>query len=145
MPAVDYNYDYYEYKNSRNVNKAAEPKRATKGGDSSVSVSRKTRESTKAQVRKAIYEDTKKGSGKKKKTDLDIPNRKSSQEKSNNTSTEKKRNIEQKSSKNSNVKKQNIQKPVEMKLKKPELSPAQRKKAREKAINKAKNIFYLVI
>jgi len=38
-----------------------------------------------------------------------------------------------------------LQKPVEMKLKKPELSQAQKKKAREKAMSRVKNVVYLVV
>ena len=42
MPAVDYNYDYYEYQNGRKMNKAANTRGATNKGDSFGSSSAKT-------------------------------------------------------------------------------------------------------
>lgn len=126
MPAVDYNYDYYS-SNARKINKTANRKRATKRVDSSVSASlnrkeayeRKTRQSTKDQVRMATYETPKKPkTTKKKNMDIDIPIA---------------------------TKKKVAAKPVEMKLKKPEASSKQKKQAMEKAMNRVKNVCYLLI
>lgn len=126
MPAVDYNYDYYS-SNARKINKTANRKRATKRVDSSVSASlnrkeayeRRTRQSTKDQVRMATYETPKKPkTTKKKNVDIDIP---------------------------ITTKKKVAAKPVEMKLKKPEASSKQKKQAMEKAMNRVKNVCYLLI
>ena len=122
MPAVDYNYDYYDYRNGSKLNKADTQKRATKKGDSSISVTRKTSQSTKQQVRMATHEAPKKSTTRKKKVDLDIPTIKSNNKKVSSS----------------------VQKPIEMKLKKPELSKSQKKKARENAIRRVKNVLYLI-
>lgn len=130
MPAVDYNYDYYEYRNGRKLNKADNNKRATTREASSASLPRKTRQSTKEQVRLATYEKPKRTATKRKNTDLDIPTMRSNRAGS---------------SINKTTQKKTLQKPVEMKLKKPELSKAQKKKAREKMMSRVKNGIYLAI
>lgn len=150
MPAVDYKYDYYA--SDRKVNKASEQKRVAKRVDSSVSstqnkkqTSAHTRQSTKDQVRRAMLE-TPKASNTKKQNSLT-------------TSTPKKKvkrnyNIDipeikhgKKVTKTTVVKKTNknvsTNKPVEMKLKKPELSTSQKKKAKVKAVSRVKNVLYL--
>lgn len=164
MPAVDYNYDYYEYQNGRKMNKAANTRGATNKGDSFGSSSAKTnkkstsntglktntrtRQSTKEQVRMATYEAPKKKATRKKHDDLEIPTIRPNQKRVADTKkqaanrTTNKKTITKSTTNHS--KKQNIKKPVEMKLKKPELSQAQKKKAMEKAMNKVKNVVYLV-
>lgn len=175
MPVVDYNYDYYEYKNGKKVNKPSNTKRATVREDSSFSHA-KTRPATKEQVRLAMYEtpkrNTAKTTTKKTKNDLDIPTIRSKQSRTTsvnvaskpnrtalantaskqnkltraNTTAKQKREITTKvpKSKTTIAPKQQVkQKPVEMKLKKPELSKAQKKKAREKILNRIKNGLYL--
>jgi hypothetical protein len=126
MPAVDYNYDYYS-SNARKINKTANSKRATKKVDSSVSLSsnrkeayeRKTSQSTKEQVRRATYETPKKvKTTKKKNIELDVPIA---------------------------TKKKVAAKPVEMKLKKPQQSAKQKKKAMEQTMSRVKNVCYLLI
>lgn len=128
MPAVDYDYNYYN--NARKVNRTANTKRATNKVGSSVAMTSNkkqnytsTRQSTKDQVRQVMYESAKKQSARKttkKNNDLDIPSI-------------------------NNSKKSKTTKPVEMKLKKPELSPAQKKKAKEKVINRVKDVMTLLI
>lgn len=153
MPAVDYDYDYDTYKNGRKVKNTASTKRATTSRSSSVSSSAnsrnyyttkpntervaytKTRQSTREQVRMATYEKPKRPTSKKKNADLEIPSRSSSRNQIGKTAMQKKK----------DEKVENQQKPVEMKLKKPELSQSQKKKAREKAMNRVKNVIYLVI
>lgn len=145
MPAVDYNYDYYEYQNGRKVNKDINAKRATSKVDSSSSVSTKTRQSTKEQVRMVTYEAPKKKISRKKNMDLDIPTMKPAQKRTTTTKNNKQVNNKKTITKSSvNRKKQTTQKPVEMKLKKPELSRAQKKKVREKAMGRVKNVLYLM-
>ena len=165
MPAVDYDYNYYN--SARKVNKTANTRRATKV-DSSVLASsnkkqtyNKTSESTKNQVRRAMYESPKTQTSKrttkaavisrttkkvtKRNVDLDIPvidhgkkvtavNRKS---------TNKQMTNRQAATKQINTK--NNVKPVEMKLKKPEASAVQKKKARAKAVSRVKNVLYLCL
>lgn len=150
MPAVDYAYDYYA--KGRKVNKTATTKRATKKVDSSVSSTANrrqnnptTRQSTKDQVRRAMIETPKTSNSKRQNTvsqapkktvkrnyNIDIPEIKHGKKVSNSTASVKK-----------TTKSSNANKPVEMKLKKPEPSANQKKKAKAKVISRVKNVLYL--
>ena len=149
MPAVDYDYNYYD--DNRKMNKTANANRATNRVGSSVSMTSNTRknynptrQATKEQVRRAMYDTPKKQvNGKQRKNvskdnDMDIPVMKQGKKVLN--STTKNNNLNVKSSnKNNNAK------PAEMKLKKPELTTAQKKKAKAKAVSRVKNVIYLLI
>lgn len=152
MPAVDYDYSYYG--NARKIN-SINNKGVAKRVNSSVSTTsnRKTnystRTSTKEQVRKAMAENPKKQVNNtakrttKKNNNLDIPaishGKRINENNANVKST--RNNVSAKPKNDNNLK----NKPAEMKLKKPELSTAQKKKAKEKAVGRVKNALYLVI
>lgn len=143
MPVVNYDYDYYEYQNGKKVNKASNTKRVSAKEDPSVFSTRKTRQSTKEQVRLATYESPKKNISRKKKEELEIPFMQPKKNKNSSIKTiTKSRRDNMKKNVTSKEKKEK-QKPIEMKLKKPELSQAQKKKAREKVLRRIKNGFYL--
>lgn len=148
MPAVDYDYNYYN--NNRKINKTANAKRATTRSSSSVSATSNvrrnnatTRQDTKEQVRRAMYEAPKKQENKRRKNDnIDIPEIKQGKKVANSNY----RTITSTKNNDLDIKysnKNKISKPAEMKLKKPELSVAQKKKAKEKVINKIKNVIYI--
>ena len=165
MPAVDYDYNYYN--SARKVNKTANTRRTTKV-DSSVLASsnrkqsyNKTSDSTKNQVRQAMYESPKTQSSKrqsksagisrtsqrstKRNVDLDIPviDHGKKVTVANRKTVEKQ--VANRQIMNKKVKSKNNAKPVEMKLKKPEASSMQKKKARAKAVSRVKNVLYLCL
>lgn len=174
MPVLDYDYDYYEYRNGKKVNKSFNRKSVTFESNSSFStvknrqsnaqstrqlsrqvtrqsvtqLARKqtrqltkepvretarqsTRQSTREQVRNAMaYNEPRKRTSKGRKDELEIP-----------TMVSAKKQVTPKRQVTS--RKQTMQKPVEMKLKKPQQSASQKKKAKEKLITRIKNILYL--
>lgn len=145
MPAVDYDYDYY--RNSRKVNKTANEKRATNRVDpylssSSRSARPRTSQSTKNQVRMAMYAEPKKVVARKTKNSaLEIPTMQSSR----NHVASKNHTVSKSSNNKSSLKTQTNKnsKPAEMKLKKPEISAAQKKKEKQKVMARVKNVFYI--
>lgn len=173
MPAVDYDYNYYS--NARKVNRTANAKGATNKVVSSVATtsnrktntrvngsSYTTRQTTKEQVRRAMYDtpnakaNTSSKIPVKKNNILDIPEINHGKKVSNNATVKSPRNNTRnntrnnksvsKSSRQSSTKSQtnrNNTKPAEMKLKKPELSAYQKKKAMEKAVSRVKSVLYL--
>lgn len=165
MPAVDYDYNYYN--NARKINKTANTRRTTKV-DSSVLASSnrkqtysRTSDSTKNQVRKAMYESPKNQTSNrssktsqvtrttqrttKRNIDLDIPVIDHGKKVTTATkkTTGKQLTNKQSTNKQVNSKAKNNAKPVEMKLKKPEATAAQKKKAKAKAVSRVKNVLYL--
>lgn len=159
MPAVDYDYNYYN--NARKVNKTANTRRTTNVGSSiSASSNRKqshttTRESTKDQVRRAMYETPKKQTSNRtsrttqratrKNIDIDIPVIDHGKKVISNSKTTTSRQTTNKQTKNKQIvqKDKKYVKPAEMKLKKPEVSTTQKKKAKAKAVSRVKNVLYL--
>jgi len=154
MPAVDYKYDYYN--SNKKVNKPAGTQRATRKVDSSnLSTSNRisgTRQATKEQVRKAMYDvpkqqrttsktSTRTSTNRKKvKVDynIEIPEVKNGKKVTNIS------NVKSATQSKKQLQKNNYSKPAEMKLKKPQVSKSQKKKAREKAANRVKNVLYII-
>ena len=162
MSVLDYDYDYYEYRNGKKVNKSFNRKSVTFESNSSFSTAKNrqsnvqssrqsnaqssrqsntqsarqlsrqvTRQSTREQVRNAMaYNEPRKRTSKGRKDELEIP-----------TMVSAKKQVTPKRQVTS--RKQTMQKPVEMKLKKPQQSASQKKKAKEKLITRIKNILYL--
>ncbi len=134
MPAVDYEYNYD--RPIRKVNKTASSKSSTNHGNSYHHAPQytKTRSSTKSQVRMATHMDPKENTirkSRKANSNLEIPNIKSKKKTNVVTSNQQVR------------KSSSALKPAEMKLKRPEMSVAQKKKQKQQIVSRIKNVFYL--